>query len=375
MEKKNENALIVVNPMIAENRSTEVTLSKFIRVIAPCYSSIRVLGGNISLERDLAYIIIHSYQIKRNQRKLLNILNITFLQLKMAFYIVTKVKKKTPIFFWIGDKMIFPYLAAKVKKFPIYYFIYGNVAKESNNSIIKLSSKIIRFMAKYADYVCMESKSVLDEWDGLEVKSGKTIHLYTEYIKMVSVQNRKKIFGMVCRLAEGKHVIECIRAMSELHKKYPEWSLEIIGSGKLWNECNNLIKQLNAKEYIKLIGWVEHDKIFEFSQSWKYLLFLTDTEGVPNGLIEMMGYGIPALASAVGGIKDIIANRDNGFLTNTMEVSKIVKLMEEMIAISFTPLYKKMAWNAYNTVRQEFTLEAARKKAVTELLENKGILQ
>ena len=47
MNKK--EIIVVTNPMIAANRSAEVTLSKFLRVIKPSVESIQVIGGNLSV--------------------------------------------------------------------------------------------------------------------------------------------------------------------------------------------------------------------------------------------------------------------------------------------------------------------------------------
>ena len=51
MNKK--EIIVVTNPMIAANRSAEVTLSKFLCVIKPSVESIQVIGGNLSVENDL----------------------------------------------------------------------------------------------------------------------------------------------------------------------------------------------------------------------------------------------------------------------------------------------------------------------------------
>ena len=62
-------AFVITNPMIAANKSAEVTLSKFLRVMAAVYDDITVIGGNISLEKDLDHISIKSFQINRAQKK------------------------------------------------------------------------------------------------------------------------------------------------------------------------------------------------------------------------------------------------------------------------------------------------------------------
>ena len=48
MNKK--EIIVVTNPMIAANRSAEVTLSKFLRVIKPSVNQIKFIGGNLSIE-------------------------------------------------------------------------------------------------------------------------------------------------------------------------------------------------------------------------------------------------------------------------------------------------------------------------------------
>ena len=64
MNKK--EIIVVTNPMIAANRSAEVTLSKFLRVIKPSVESIQVIGGNLSVENDLNDIQLISFPITRH---------------------------------------------------------------------------------------------------------------------------------------------------------------------------------------------------------------------------------------------------------------------------------------------------------------------
>lgn len=357
-----KNVVVITNPMIAANKSADVTLSKFLRVIKPSVDQIQVIGGNLSVEKDLKDIELISFPIVRHPNKLKRILSVIGIQLKMTKAINRIGKKGQPVYFWIADKMILPYFAAKMKGMEVNYFIYGNVEKEGTQSgFTALSGKLIRYMASHATYVCMESQSVKKEWSGLDVKKEKVIHLYTNIVSEPEFQNRNDVFGMVCRLTPGKHVVDCIRAMSEIHDFHPNWRLEIIGSGKQQQECENLVNELEAKEYISLIGWVEHSDLQNKVKSWKYLLFPTDTEGMPNGIIEMMGCGIPAIASPVGGISDVICST-NGFFLCGSTVLDLKEGMEKAIELSENE-YAKMARNAYETINREYTLPAAQAQA------------
>lgn len=359
MNKK--EIIVVTNPMIAANRSAEVTLSKFLRVIRPSVESIQVIGGNLSVENDLNDIQLISFPITRHPNIFKRMLSIIGVQLKMMGAVIRSGQKGQSAYFWIADKMILPYFAAKMKGMEVNYFIYGNVEKEGVQSrFTALSGKLIRYMASNADYVCMESPSVKSEWRGLKAKNEKIIHLYTDVLEKPTFEHRQRVIGMVCRLTPGKHIVESIEAMQEVHKKYPEWKLEIIGSGKQQQECEERIKRLNAEAYVDMLGWVEHSDLQKHTQKWKYLLFPTDTEGMPNGLIEMMGCGIPAIASAVGGIADIIQDSKNGFILRNYTADAISKGIEKAVC---TPenKYHDMSKMAYTTITDEFTLCAAQK--------------
>lgn len=356
-------AFVITNPMIAANRSAEVTLSKFLRVIMPSFENVTVIGGNLSVEPDLTEVDLVSFDIVRAGNKAKRAMDILGIQFQMQSAVKRLIQKDDTVFFWIGDKMILPYKAAKSKGAEINYFIMGNVAKEGNVSkFTQISSKLIRYMAEHAAYVCMESKSVIEEWPGLRADKTRVIHLYTDNIEMNSLSDRENVIGMVCRLTAGKHVLESIQAMVQIHEAHPDWKLEIIGSGRQQEECENLISKLHAEAYINLLGWIEHDEIVEKSRKWKYLLFPTDTEGMPNGLLEMMGRGIPALASPVGGIKDIVTDGENGFVLADTTVDSIKGGLTRLIDKDGES-YKACAEDAFNTVNKEYSLSGAIKNA------------
>lgn len=354
--------IVVTNPMIAANRSAEVTLSKFLRVIKPSTEAIQVIGGNLSVESDLNDIQLISFPIVRYPNKFKRMLSLIGVQLKMMKAVIRIGRKGQPVYFWIADKMLLPYFAAKLKKMEVNYFIYGNVEKEGLKSkFTEFSGKIIRYMASHADCICMESPSVEKEWPFLDIERKKIIHLYTETVTEPEFQNKKNIFGMVCRLTPGKHVVECIQAMAEIHGLHPDWKLEIIGSGKQQQECERIVDELKANEYVSFLGWVTHSELQSKVKNWKYLLFPSDTEGMPNGIIEMMGCGIPAIASAVGGIPDVVCP-ENGFLFRDCTVEVLKERMENAILLD-EAAYVKMAQNAYETINIEFTLSAAQTQA------------
>lgn len=354
-----KKCIVITNPMIAKNRSAEVTLSKFLRVILPLYDQVQVIGGNLTIESDLGMVEFSSYPISRDSSKLKRILDVGLLQIRMAEKLITSIESNTPVFFWIADKMIFPYLIAKLRGAEVNYFIYGCISNEGRKNLFrKISSVLIRFMAKHADYVCMESPSVINDWPELQVKHKRIIHLYAEMTEIEDFSRRKPIFGMICRLAPGKHVIESIEAFAKIHEEYPQWNLEIIGAGKQEYECKKLIGALSADRYIHMYGWVQHEEIVPISSRWRYLLFPTDAEGLPNALLEIMGQGIPAIVSPVGGIPDVIEDGRNGWFLYKTDPMSIAEKVKEVLREEH---YDAIATAAYQTIEKRYTKEAAQR--------------
>lgn len=362
-------ATIITNPMIAANRSSEVTLSKFLRVIHNCFDSITVFGGNLSVEKDLLDIKLCSFPIKRHPNKVHRCVDILLLQVKMMVSLLLHLRRNAPVFFWIGDKMILPYMAAKLKGSEINYFVYGNVSSEGENSLFtRLSAKIITWMGRHADFVCMESSSVINNWPSLTSKQKRVLHLYTNTIEFAEIEKRENNIGMVCRLAEGKHVLECIQAMIALHANNPSWTLEIIGTGRQELLCKKIIADNNASQFIRMCGWVEQSEIKNIARKWKYLLFPTDTEGMPNGLIEIMGLGIPAICSPVGGICDVVKDRLNGLFLLGSSTEIIKDSVEKAIDISCQcEVYEILSRNAFLEIQGNFSLMAAQRLASDSL--------
>lgn len=361
-------AFVITNPMIAANKSAEVTLSKFLRVISVAYDEVTIIGGNLSVEEDIRHVTLVSKPISRSRNKMKRLLDILLLQIWMVVKVLQCVRSDAHVYFWIGDKMVVPYIAAKMVHAEINYFIYGNVGKEGKvGRFQRISERLIQWMAEHADCVCMESPSVVDEWSQMKCKKVRIIHLYTEIREFAPVHLRKNVIGMLCRLTPGKHVLEAIEAMRMLHEQYPDWILEIVGTGKQEQECIAKIKNLSANAYIKMLGWQDHASLFSIIKNWKYLLFPTDTEGLPNCVIETMSMGIPSIASPAGGLKDLISEGINGYLLSGFGSTEIGCSVIHAISDISEKEYEQVSCAAYKTVKDEYSISGARNRFLHEL--------
>lgn len=343
------NAVVFVNPV--PSKAPQISAFKFLKVISPNFSQVSVISSNLDQNDDAQVINI---RYKKQKNKISRVINFIWYQIKLFFKSMAIVEKGDYAFFWIGDVMFAPMLVCKLKGVKTYFFLYGVTSLENDSKKAKTTKKGQDYLSSKADYICAESASVLLDRSITLSDKTKIIHLYVD--DMPALNDKEHKIGMICRLASGKCVLESIEGFCEFHKIHPQYTLEIVGDGILYEDCKNLIEELNAEDYVALHGWMLHEQLFKIMPHWELLLFPTKTEGMPNAVLESMSMGVPALCSYVGGIKDLIVDKHNGFILKNYDAESIKEALCEVVESDVTGCVSK---NAKDTITAKFTLQKA----------------
>jgi len=100
------------------------------------------------------------------------------------------------------------------------------------------------------------------------------------------------------------------------------WSVDVVGEGPLRN-------QLEAKHRsVRFHGWVDPTEFYQRSS----IVFVPSIwpENLPYVILEAMSYGIPVLASNVGGIPEIVAAGETGLLFEPGDSEQFANALREM---------------------------------------------
>ena len=118
----------------------------------------------------------------------------------------------------------------------------------------------------------------------------------------------------VGRLAAEKGHQFLIEALHLLNTKFnfPDFRATILGEGSLESELRRLVNRYQLSDRVHLPGFC--DDVFPILSSANLFVLPSLHESSPNALIEAMGVGIPSIASAVGGILDLIDDGESGLL-------------------------------------------------------------
>lgn len=149
--------------------------------------------------------------------------------------------------------------------------------------------------------------------------------------------------GILYYLKNHKLLID---AFARTERAHPSIHLTILGDGELREELEHQIAAYGLTDKINLPGITDH--VADFLNQADIYVMSSDLEGLPLSVLEAMACGLPVIATAAGGVVDIVKNGENGIVTPTGDAAALSGAMTELIQ--------------NNTLRKAFG-EASRKKA------------
>lgn len=138
------------------------------------------------------------------------------------------------------------------------------------------------------------------------------------------VQNDFPTIGIVARLERIKGVDYVMPAFAKVLKNYPECKLLIVGDGSLRNEMEQQQRGLNIPEAnVTWTGRVPYEKLADFYSQMSLVWMPSRSEGFGLSAIEAMAHGHTVVASATGGLTEIIHDGIDGILVNPGDIDEL----------------------------------------------------
>ncbi|MFQ5648497.1 MAG: glycosyltransferase [bacterium] len=116
--------------------------------------------------------------------------------------------------------------------------------------------------------------------------------------------------GKLCR---EKGVFDLLNAVPRVLRTVPQARFIICGDGEL-AACKTLCQQLHISGHVDFPGWVDERTKVDILRHASVFVLTSYNEGLPVSILEAMAAGLPVIASAVGGIPELIEHDRNGTL-------------------------------------------------------------
>ncbi|NCC52418.1 MAG: glycosyltransferase family 1 protein [Spartobacteria bacterium] len=168
----------------------------------------------------------------------------------------------------------------------------------------------------------------------------------------------KRTFAYSGKLNKGKGLPCLLAAWKTLQSTHPDIHLLLIGGGGMHflsceGELRNYISAHGLNDSVTLTGYVDH--VADYLQASDFFVLPSESESFGIALIEAMACGLPCIATAIGGILDIITDRENGLLVPVNDENALRQAMEKLL--SDPALAGELARNGRETVVNNYSIE------------------
>ena len=222
------------------------------------------------------------------------------------------------------------------------------------------SKKIEFFLHKKMNFIIANSNAIkrqLLHEEGVKDKKCKVIFNGVHIQKIKKNFKDKKVITFLCiaNFLPYKNHLILLNALSMVPTNI-EWKLDLVGKK---NKYSTYLKDISNKLKLKNKIYF-HDStpnVKKFLKNSDIGILVSDEEGFSNTILEYMSFGLPVLATNVGGIPEAIKNGVNGFL---IQKNNQKQLTENIIKLSTNVnLRKKISNSNLKKVEEYFNISSA----------------
>lgn len=175
---------------------------------------------------------------------------------------------------------------------------------------------------------------------------------------LLSLKSKAPLVVTVGRLVPQKGIKYLLNAATHVLREIPSAQFLIVGDGPLRRELELTAEKLGIHKKALFIGFRED--IHDILAASDVVVLSSLTEGLPLVALEAMSVGKPLVGTAVGGIPEVVIDRETGFLIPPRKPIPLANAISFLLTNKEAALQMGMAGR--RRVEEDFNLE----KTITE---------
>jgi len=224
------------------------------------------------------------------------------------------------------------------------------------------------FSLNFTDVVIGNSAAVTEDtvaWDNVSRRKMVTIYNGVDTVRFTpgpgDVVRRSfgwtqehVVFGMVAHFREGKGHLDLVAAAGLLYRKFPIVRFLVVGSDQ--GTLTQVLQEIRGSCLEGIIRVVPETATPQaLYRAMDIHICASETEGLPNVLLEAMATAKPVIATRVGGNAEVVCHDETGFLVPVRDPVAMAAAGERLLA---NPgLRHRMGRRAREVVESRFSLD------------------
>ena len=192
--------------------------------------------------------------------------------------------------------------------------------------LVRLLRTLQRWYANRAQVVIVPSRYLAGVVQGWGIPSEKVQVIYNAvdraaYDGLPDREHARRVLGLsgrvvltVARLTPWKGVDRLVALLPGIREVVPDANLVVVGDGPEQANLERLARQMGVSDVVCFAGRVPQDRVALYLRAADVLVLYSGYEGLPHILLEAMLAGTPVVASAKGGIPEVVEDGVTGRL-------------------------------------------------------------
>ena len=230
----------------------------------------------------------------------------------------------------------------------------------------KIFTSLHLWSLRQADHLLAISSEFKDELIGEGISSTKITKILNgiNFERQLDEPYQRAEFGleandfvmiMTARLETVKGHEFAIEAVSDLVADFPHIKLLLVGDGSRRRALEQVVLDKGLSNHVFFLGYRDDiEKIYPLADM---TLLTSISESFPLVLLEGARAGLPALTSDVGGVKELIPDKEHGWITQVGNVNQIKESIREAIDMKKSGKLTKIGINLQKFAKNNFPIE------------------
>jgi glycosyltransferase involved in cell wall biosynthesis len=170
----------------------------------------------------------------------------------------------------------------------------------------------------------------------------------------LGISESEFVFGFVGRLSDEKGVDHLLQAAESLVAQERSARFVIVGDGPRKDDLLEATRSRGLEGKVDFVGFQSNTA--PWYETFDAFVLPSLSEGTPMALLEAMAHGLPSVATAVGGVPQVVSDGENGLLVPSADRTKLCDAMRSLMTNA--QLRAKLSEGAVELVRGSYGVDA-----------------
>jgi glycosyltransferase involved in cell wall biosynthesis len=139
----------------------------------------------------------------------------------------------------------------------------------------------------------------------------------------------ERVIGLGVRLEEQKGIRHLLEALPAVIAEHPGLGVAVAGTGSLETELRSRARELGLGDRVRFLG--AYPQLASFYPLLDAYALPSLWEGLPLGVLEAMSLSLPIVATAVGGVPDVIEDGRTGLLVPPADAAALAGALNRLL--------------------------------------------